>query len=79
MLENEQNIASLRTNAEGCSMKVFVVVGMPASGKNIARIYADSRGIPYFATGDIVREEVRKRGLEHDEAAAARVSFGPQE
>jgi dephospho-CoA kinase len=55
-------------------MKVFVVVGMPASGKNIARIYADNRAIPYFATGDIVREEVRKRGLEHDAVAAARVS-----
>lgn len=55
-------------------MKIFVVVGMPASGKNTARIYAESRGIPYFATGDLVRNEVRKRGLEHDVVAAAAVS-----
>jgi dephospho-CoA kinase len=55
-------------------MKVFVVVGMPASGKNIARIYAQARGIPYFATGDLVRNEIRKRGLEHDAVAAAAVS-----
>ncbi|HVN95688.1 MAG TPA: AAA family ATPase [Syntrophorhabdaceae bacterium] len=42
---------------------VFVVVGMPASGKNIARLYAEERLIPYFATGDIVRREIAKRGL----------------
>ena len=45
-------------------MKMFVVVGMPASGKNIARSYAESNGIPYFATGDVVRAEVLRRGLE---------------
>lgn len=55
-------------------MKIFVVVGMPASGKNTARIYAEDRGIPYFATGDLVRREIRKRTLEHDAAAAAAVS-----
>lgn len=55
-------------------MKVFVVVGMPASGKNIARMYAEARGIPYFATGDLVRNEVRKRGFENDAAATAAVS-----
>lgn len=55
-------------------MKIFVVVGMPASGKNTARIYAEARGIPYFATGDIVRNEIRKRSLEHDAVAAAAVS-----
>jgi dephospho-CoA kinase len=45
-------------------MKMFVVVGMPASGKNIARSYAESNGIPYFATGDVVRAEALRRGLE---------------
>ncbi|MGV8058139.1 MAG: AAA family ATPase [Smithellaceae bacterium] len=55
-------------------MKIFVVVGMPASGKNIARVYAEARDIPYFATGDLVRNEVRKRGLESDAVAAAAVS-----
>lgn len=55
-------------------MKIFIVVGMPASGKNIARIYADEKKIPYYATGDLVREEVRRRGLEPDAANTASVS-----
>jgi dephospho-CoA kinase len=55
-------------------MTIFVVVGMPASGKNIARTYADSRGIPYFATGDVVRGEVAKRGLAADAENTAIVS-----
>ncbi len=55
-------------------MKILVVVGMPASGKNIARTYAESRGLPYFATGDIVREEVKRRGLEANAANTGFVS-----
>jgi dephospho-CoA kinase len=56
------------------SMIIFIVVGMPASGKNIARTYAETQGIPYFATGDIVRKEVKKRGLAPDAANTAAVS-----
>jgi dephospho-CoA kinase len=55
-------------------MIIFIVVGMPASGKNIARMYAESEGIPYFATGDIVRAEITKRGLYPDTANTAAVS-----
>ncbi|HOO45173.1 MAG TPA: AAA family ATPase [Deltaproteobacteria bacterium] len=55
-------------------MKIVVVVGMPASGKNIARMFAQDNGVPYFATGDIVRLEVKNRGLEADAANTARVS-----
>ena len=55
-------------------MTIFVIVGMPASGKNIARIYADSKNIPYYATGDVVREEVKKRGLEPNAENTAGVS-----
>lgn len=55
-------------------MTIFVIVGMPASGKNIARIYADSKNIPYYATGDVVREEVKKRGLEPNAENTAEVS-----
>jgi dephospho-CoA kinase len=43
-------------------MKILIVVGMPASGKNIARQVAEAKGIPYFATGDLVRAEVKRRG-----------------
>ncbi|MBN2467258.1 MAG: AAA family ATPase [Deltaproteobacteria bacterium] len=55
-------------------MKIFIIVGMPAAGKNIARVYAETKGIPYFATGDLVRHEVRRRGLEPDAANTALVS-----
>jgi len=55
-------------------MKIFVIVGMPAAGKNIARTYAESRGFVYYATGDIVRVEIKKRGVEADAAGTAKVS-----
>jgi len=55
-------------------MKIFIVVGMPASGKNIARMFAQDKGFPYFATGDIVRAEVKNRGLDADAINTAKVS-----
>ena len=45
-------------------MKIFIIVGMPAAGKNLARDFAVARGIPYFSTGDLVRAEVVLRGIE---------------
>jgi len=54
-------------------MKIFVVVGMPAAGKNIARTYAESKGMVYYATGDIVRSEVKKRGAA-DPVSTAKIS-----
>jgi dephospho-CoA kinase len=59
---------------EEFSMMVFIIVGMPASGKNIAREYAEKHNISYFATGDIVREEVGKQGLEGSPENTAAVS-----
>ena len=55
-------------------MRIFIVVGMPGSGKNIARLYAERRNIPYYATGDLVREEVSRRGLAPDAENIGRVS-----
>lgn len=55
-------------------MKIFIIVGMPAAGKNIAKDYAADRGIPYFATGDLVRAEVVKRGLVATAENMAKVS-----
>ena len=55
-------------------MKIFVIVGMPAAGKNIACTYAESEGLIYFATGDIVRAEVKKRCAEADAAGTAKIS-----
>ena len=55
-------------------MVIFIIVGMPASGKNIARDYAESEHIPYFATGDLVRAEIRNRGLDPTPENTGRVS-----
>jgi dephospho-CoA kinase len=63
-----------KTPTQGGRMEIFVIVGMPASGKNIARVYAESAGIAYFATGDLVRQEVIRRGLEPTGINTAAVS-----
>jgi dephospho-CoA kinase len=55
-------------------MKIFIIVGMPAAGKNIARLYAGSRDMVYYSTGDIVRAEVKMRGLEVDAVTTSEVS-----
>lgn len=57
-------------------MKIFVIVGMLAAGKNIVRTYAESGGFVYYATGDIVRAEVKRRGVGSDAAGTAKVSDG---
>jgi dephospho-CoA kinase len=55
-------------------MTIFIIVGMPASGKNCAKDYAIAKGHPYFATGDIVRMEVAKRGIEANAENMGKVS-----
>jgi len=55
-------------------MQCMIVVGMPAAGKEIAREYATAKRYPYYATGDIVRGEVVKRGLEPNAINTAMVS-----
>ena len=51
-----------------------IVVGMPASGKNFARHYAEENGINYLSTGDIVRIECASRGLDMNSENMALVS-----
>jgi dephospho-CoA kinase len=55
-------------------MIIFIIVGMPAAGKNIACEYAVSKEYPYFSTGDIVRAEVKRRGIKPDAENTARIS-----
>jgi dephospho-CoA kinase len=55
-------------------MQIIIVVGMPATGKNIARDYATAKGYAYYATGDVVRAEVARRGLELNAQNTAAVS-----
>jgi dephospho-CoA kinase len=55
-------------------MKIFIIVGMPASGKGVADEYALTEGYPCFSTGDIVRDEVKARGLTPGSDTMAAVS-----
>jgi dephospho-CoA kinase len=55
-------------------MKCFIIIGMPAAGKDIARQFARAKGLPYFATGDIVRAEAARRNVTSDAESMARLS-----
>ncbi len=43
---------------------IIVVVGLPGAGKSAVSDILKEMGIPMFRTGDVIREEVLKRGLE---------------
>ncbi len=45
-------------------MKIIAFVGMPASGKTVASDVVKQAGIDVVIMGDVIREEVKKRGLE---------------
>jgi dephospho-CoA kinase len=49
-------------------MKVIGVVGLPASGKGEFSKIAAGMGIPVIVMGDVIRESVRKEGLEPNDA-----------
>ena len=49
-------------------MKVIGVVGLPASGKGEFSKIAAGMGIPVIVMGDVIREAVRKAGLEPNDA-----------
>ncbi len=55
-------------------MKLFIITGMPAAGKNIAAQYAQAHKYPLFSTGDFVRAEIRKRGVSGDPEISAKIS-----
>lgn len=43
--------------------KIIVIIGLPGSGKDTIAGFLKEKGIPSYGLGDVVREEVRKRGL----------------
>jgi len=59
--------------------KIIALVGMPGSGKTLAVKVARDMGIPVVAMGDVVREEVRARGLEENPENVGKVSMGLRE
>ncbi len=55
-------------------MKIIAFVGLPLSGKSTASSVAKEMGIPVIVMGDIVREEVKKRGLEFNDENAGKIA-----
>lgn len=53
---------------------VFAFVGAPAAGKTEAALVAKELGIPVITMGEVVREELRKRGLPLSDENAGRVA-----
>lgn len=49
-------------------MRIIAFVGMPASGKSVAGRVARDKGIHVINMGDVIREEVLRRGLEPTDA-----------
>ncbi|MCP8317957.1 MAG: AAA family ATPase [archaeon] len=46
--------------------KLILVTGMPGSGKSLVREIAKELGIPVLIMGDVIREEVKRRGLKEE-------------
>ena len=59
--------------AEG-EIQVLAFVGAPASGKSVAAAVAREKGIPVITMGDVIREELRRRGLPLSDENAGRVA-----
>jgi len=55
-------------------MKVVGVVGLPASGKSEAARLARDEGVPVVSMGDVIRDEVERRGLERNDENMGRVA-----
>lgn len=53
--------ALMRRNQDHKS--VFVIVGMPGAGKSLASRVAKEMRMPIFVSGDIIRNEAKRRGL----------------
>ncbi len=53
---------------------VFAFVGAPAAGKTEAASVAKEMGIPVITMGEVIREELRKRGLPLNDKNAGRIA-----
>ena len=48
-------------------MKIIFIVGMPGSGKSVFTDIAKEMNIPVFSSGDIIREEIKRRDITYNE------------
>jgi len=55
-------------------MKIIAFVGLPLSGKTTASRIAEEMGIPVIVMGDVVREEVKRRGLDPTDENTGKVA-----
>jgi dephospho-CoA kinase len=55
-------------------MKIIAFVGMPASGKSEASKVVHDIGIDVISMGDVIREEIKRRGLEPTDANTGAVA-----
>ncbi|MGQ0536824.1 MAG: AAA family ATPase [Methanobacteriota archaeon] len=55
-------------------MKAIAFTGLPGAGKSVAVEVARRRGIPVVRMGDLVWEEVRRRGMPLEEASVGLVA-----
>jgi len=55
-------------------IQVLAFIGAPAAGKTVAAAVAKDMGIPVITMGDVVRGELRTRGLELSNGNAGRVA-----
>jgi len=46
-------------------VNLLLITGMPGAGKSIVAEFFKQEGYPVICMGDIIREEVRKKGLEY--------------
>jgi len=57
------------------AMKIILIItGLPGAGKTAASSHIRKTGIPVFLTGDVIREEMKKRGMEFNNANSERVA-----
>ncbi|MEM3526600.1 MAG: AAA family ATPase [Candidatus Jordarchaeaceae archaeon] len=59
--------------------KIIALVGMPGCGKTVAVKAAKEKSIPVVSMGDVVREEVKVRGLEENPENLSKISKGLRE
>lgn len=59
--------------------KVIAIVGMPGSGKALASTVAVELGYPVYICGDVIREEVERRGFPPTSENVGRVMFKVRE
>jgi len=55
-------------------IQVLAFVGAPAAGKTEAASVARELGIPVVVMGDVIREELKRRGIELSDANAGRIA-----